>query len=93
MLLQSKLSFERSALEHEQLFAKYLKLSGLRVSKGITSFSLCIKLLQFTEEIVHTQIVTYASIRKKIERSKIPMRLNELRDIFGTTVVNLREKK
>jgi intergrase/recombinase len=113
--------------EHEQLFAKFLKLSGLRVSEGIASFNLCIKLAkegrlseyydsnlnvlchfkypklfirrskacyitfikpQFLEEIAHSQPVTYASIRKKLERSKIPMRLNELRDIFGTTLVN-----
>jgi len=113
--------------QNEQLFAKFLKLSGLRVSEGITSFNLCIKLAkegrlseyydsslnvlchfkypklfirrskacyitfikpQFLEEITHSQPVTYPSIRKKLERSKIPMRLNELRDIFGTHLVN-----
>lgn len=113
--------------ENEQLFAKFLKLSGLRVSEGIANFNLCIKLAgegrlsdyydsnlnvlchfkyprlfirrskacyitfiqpQLLEEIAHSQPVTYPSIRKRLEHYKIPMRFNELRDIFGTTLVN-----
>jgi intergrase/recombinase len=113
--------------DNEQVFAKFLKLSGLRVSEAITSFNLCIELFKenklngyydaslnvlchfkypklfirrskacyitfikpkLLSEICNSQPVTYASIRKKLERSKIPMRFNELRDIFGTHLVN-----
>jgi intergrase/recombinase len=113
--------------DNEQIFAKFLKLSGLRVSEAITSFNLCIELAnenrlseyydsnlnvlchfkypkmfirrskacyitfikpELLNEICNSQPVTYASIRKKLERSKIPMRFNELRDIFGTHLVN-----
>jgi hypothetical protein len=113
--------------ENEQLLAKFLKLSGLRVSEGIASFNLCIKLArenriseyydndlnvlchfkypklfirrskacyitfitqEFLSKICNSEIVTYAQIRKRLERNKIPMRFNELRDIFGTHLVN-----
>ena len=40
------------------------------------------------EQIAECQPVTYYSIRKRLERKKKPMRLNEFRDYFGTTLVN-----
>jgi hypothetical protein len=116
-----------SLKENERLFAKFLKLSGLRVSEGINSFNLCIKLSnqgrlneyfdshlsvlchfkhpklfirhskacyitfikpELLKEICCSQPVSYAAIRKRLERNHIKMRFNELRDIFGTTLVN-----
>ena len=43
---------------------------------------------QLLKEICNSQPVSYASIRKRLERNNIKMRFNELRDIFGTTLVN-----
>jgi hypothetical protein len=116
-----------SLRDNERVFAKFLKLSGLRVTEGITSFNLCIKLAsegrlkeyydsdlrvlchfkfpkifirrskacyitfikpQLLEEICSSSPVSYASIRKRLEHFNITMRFNELRDIFGTTLVN-----
>lgn len=113
--------------DNEQLFSRFLKLSGLRVSEGIASLNLCIKLAnqgkiseyydsnlnvlchfkypklfirrskacyitfiqpQLLREICNSQPVTYGSIRKRLEHNNIKMRFNELRDIFGTTLVN-----
>jgi intergrase/recombinase len=113
--------------ENERIFAKFLKLSGLRVSEGIAGFNLCIKLAranrvheyydkdlkvlchfkypktfirrskcafitfitpELLTEICNSQPVSYASIRKRLERNKISMCFNELRDIFGTHLVN-----
>lgn len=113
--------------ENEQLFARFLQLSGLRVSEGIASFNLCIRLAkenrlqeyydknlnvlchfkypklfirrskcafitfikpEFLTAICNSQTVTYPSIRKRLEHNKIPLRFNELRDIFGTHLVN-----
>jgi intergrase/recombinase len=113
--------------DNERVFTKFLKLSGLRVSEGIASFNLCIRLAnqgrigeyydsdlnvlchfkypklfvrrskacyisfikpQLLKEICGSQPVSYASIRKRLEHCKIPMRFNELRDIFGTHLVN-----
>jgi intergrase/recombinase len=39
-------------------------------------------------EIAHSQPLTYTQIRKRLERVHIKMRCNELRDLFGTTLVN-----
>ncbi len=113
--------------DNEQLFAKFLLQSGLRVSEGIESFNLIIQLARnnklldyydenlsclmhfkyptlfirhtknafitfiskdFLEQIAESQPVTYFSIRKRLERNKKPLRLNEFRDYFGTTLVN-----
>lgn len=112
---------------NERVWAKFAKLSGLRVSEAIDSFNLIIslskenKLSQYYDanmgvlchfkypklfirgtknayitfikpelltEISNSQPVTYSAIRKMLERKHIPMRFNELRDLFGTTLVN-----
>jgi intergrase/recombinase len=39
---------------------------------------------EFLSEIANSETVTYASIRKRLERNNIKMRFNELRDYFGT---------
>jgi hypothetical protein len=43
---------------------------------------------EFLAEIALCQPVTYSSIRKRLDRSKKPMRLDEFRDYFGTHLVN-----
>jgi intergrase/recombinase len=39
---------------------------------------------QFLSEIANSETLTYCSIRKRLERKKIRLRFNELRDYFGT---------
>jgi intergrase/recombinase len=39
---------------------------------------------EFLGEIANSETVTYSSIRKRLERKKIRLRFNELRDYFGT---------
>jgi intergrase/recombinase len=39
---------------------------------------------EFLGEIAHSETVTYSSIRKRLERNNTRMRFNELRDYFGT---------
>jgi intergrase/recombinase len=43
---------------------------------------------EFLNEITESQPVTYSSIRKRLERKKIKLRFNELRDYFGTYLLN-----
>jgi hypothetical protein len=40
--------------------------------------------LEFLNQIASSETVTYNSIRKRLERKKIKLRFNELRDYFGT---------
>jgi len=42
----------------------------------------------FLEQITSCEIVTYASIRKRLEHNGKSMRFNEFRDYFGTHLVN-----
>lgn len=113
--------------ENEQIFSKFLRLSGLRVSEGIASSNLIIELhkknrlseyydkdlnvlshfkypklfirqtkccfitfikTEFLTEICSSQPVTYPAIRKCLERHNIRMKFNELRDYFGTYLLN-----
>ena len=43
---------------------------------------------KFLSEIAASEIVAYASSRKRLERKKIRLRFNELRDYFGTYLLN-----
>jgi intergrase/recombinase len=43
---------------------------------------------KFLSEIANSQSLSYASIRKRLERKKMKLRLNELRDYFGTYLLN-----
>jgi intergrase/recombinase len=43
---------------------------------------------KFLSEIVSSQSLSYASIRKRLERKKMKLRFNELRDYFGTYLLN-----
>ncbi len=43
---------------------------------------------EFLNEIAASQPVTYSSFRKRLDRKKIKMRFNELRDYFGTYLLN-----
>jgi intergrase/recombinase len=43
---------------------------------------------EFLNEIAACQPVTYNSLRKRIERKKMKLRFNELRDYFGTYLLN-----
>jgi len=38
-------------------------------------------------EITQSQPVTYAAIAKKLQRRKIPSRISELRDFYGTFMI------
>ncbi len=111
---------------NEKIFAKFLKLSGLRVSEGIEAFNLCIKLhkenklneyynielsilchfkykqflrrkknafitfitTELLNEICNCKPTTYNAILRNLEKKHIKLRFNELRDLFGTTLVN-----
>jgi hypothetical protein len=110
----------------ENLLLRFLRLSGLRLSEGITSFNMIIRLSRegklsdylnselgilehfryrsifirgtkncfisivpesLIAEIKKSQPVSYAGISKRLQRRKIPCRINELRDYFGTFVI------
>ena len=43
---------------------------------------------EFLNEIATSQPVTYSSLRKKIERNKMKLRFNELRDYFETYLLS-----
>jgi intergrase/recombinase len=43
---------------------------------------------EFLNEIAASQPVTYSSLRKRIERRKMKLRFNELRDYFGTYLLS-----
>ena len=43
---------------------------------------------ELQQQIANSQEVSYASLRKRIEKNKLRMRLNEFRDKFGTHLLN-----
>jgi intergrase/recombinase len=43
---------------------------------------------KFLSEIANSQSLSYSSIRKRLERKRIKLRFNELRDYFGTYLLN-----
>jgi intergrase/recombinase len=43
---------------------------------------------EFIEQITQSEPLTYSSIRKRLQRNKKPMRLDEFRDFFGTNLIN-----
>jgi hypothetical protein len=43
---------------------------------------------KLVNEVANSQPVSYSSIRKRLERKKIKLRFNELRDYFGTYLLN-----
>jgi intergrase/recombinase len=43
---------------------------------------------EFLSEITQSEPLSYASIRKRLERKKMKLRFNELRDYFGTHLLN-----
>ena len=43
---------------------------------------------EFLSEIANSQPLSYASIRKRLERNRMKLRFNELRDKFGTHLIN-----
>jgi hypothetical protein len=44
--------------------------------------------MELLEQISHSEPVTYASMRKRLERAKMQLRLKELRKVFGTHLVS-----
>ena len=43
---------------------------------------------EFLRQIVHSQQVSYSSLRKRLERNHLRLRFNELRDKFGTHLLS-----
>ena len=43
---------------------------------------------EFLNEIANSQPISYSSMRKRLERKKIKLRFNELRDYFGACLLN-----
>jgi intergrase/recombinase len=42
----------------------------------------------FLEEISHSEPITYFAIKKRLQRNKQPLRLDEFRDFYGTHLIN-----
>ena len=77
--LRDYLSSETGILEHFRYKEKFLR--------GTKNAFISIVPESLIDEITRSQPVTYAAITKKLQRRKIPTRISELRDFYGTFMI------
>jgi hypothetical protein len=77
--LPDYLSSETGILEHFRYKEKFLR--------GTKNAFISIAPESFIDKITQSQPVTYAAIVKKLQRRKIPSRISELRDYYGTFMI------
>jgi intergrase/recombinase len=77
--LSEYLSAETGILEHFRYKEKFLR--------GTKNAFISIAPESLIDEITQSQPVTYAAITKKLQRRKIPTRISELRDYYGTFMI------
>jgi intergrase/recombinase len=77
--LHECLSRDTGILEHFRYKEKFLR--------GTKNAFISIVPETLIDEIARSQPVSYAAITKKLQRRKIPTRISELRDYYGTFVI------
>jgi hypothetical protein len=77
--LNEYLSAETGILEHFRYKRKFLR--------GTKNAFISIVPESLVGEIARSQPVTYAAVIKKLQRRKIPSRISELRDFYGTFMI------
>jgi hypothetical protein len=77
--LHEYLGTDTGILEHFRYKEKFLR--------GTKNAFISIVPESFIREITKSQAVTYAAITKKLQRRKIPTRISELRDFYGTFMI------
>jgi intergrase/recombinase len=77
--LHEYLSHDTGILEHFRYKEKFLR--------GTKNTFISIVPEALVDEITKSQSVSYAAITKKLQRRKIPTRISELRDFYGTFMI------